>query len=54
MFIMKSKKRQKAERIELPSQESIRMFGEKGNYKYLGILKADTIKQAEMTKKQEK
>ena len=33
------------EGIELPT------FGEKENYKYLGILKADTIKQVEMKEK---
>ena len=35
--------------IELPNQEKIRTFGE--TYKYLGILGADTIKQAEMKEK---
>ena len=38
------------ERIELPIQEKIRMHGEKKTYKYLGILEADTIKQADMKK----
>ena len=36
------------ERIELPSREKIRTFREKETCKYLGILKADTIKQKEM------
>ena len=31
--------------IELPNQDKIRILGEKETYKYLGILKADTIKQ---------
>ena len=39
------------EGIELPNQESIRTFGEKGDYKYVGILEMDTIKQAEMKEK---
>ena len=37
--------------MELPNQESFKMLGEKENYKYLGILEADTIKQAEMKEK---
>ena len=32
----------------------IRMLGEKENYKYWGILKANNIKQIEMKKKEEK
>ena len=36
------------ERIELPNQEKIRTHGEKGNYKYLGILEVDTIKETEI------
>ena len=48
MFIMKSGIRKSAEGIELPNQECIITLGEKENYKYLGIAKADTIKQAEM------
>ena len=39
------------EGIELPNQEKIRTYGEKETYKYLGILEADTIKQAEMKEK---
>ena len=38
-------KRQMAEDIELPNQQSIAMLGEKENHKYLGILEADIIKQ---------
>ena len=40
--------------IELPNQERIKTFGEKENYKYLGILEVDTIKRAEMLRKKEK
>ena len=43
-----SGKRQKAEEIELPNQESFRMLGEKENYKYMEILEVVTIKQVEM------
>ena len=39
------------EGIELPNQEKIRTLGEKETNKYLGILEADTIKQAEMKEK---
>ena len=35
----------------MPHQERIRTFGEKENYKYFGILEADTIKQAEVKEK---
>ena len=42
------------EGIELPKQEKIRMLGEKEIYKYLGILKADTINQVEMKEKIQK
>ena len=48
---MKSGKREITEAIELPNQERIRMLGEKENYMYLGILKADTIKHVEMKEK---
>ena len=36
------------------NQESNRILGEKENYKYLGILDADTIKQTEMKEKARK
>ena len=39
------------EGIELLNKESIRTFGEKENYKYLGILEAETIKHIEMKEK---
>ena len=41
---MKSDKRHITEGVELPNQKIIRTLGEKDNYKYLGILEADTIK----------
>ena len=44
MFIMKSRKRQITEGIELLNQERIRTLGEKENYMYLDLLGADTIK----------
>ena len=37
--------------MELPNHNKIRMLGEEGTYKYLGILKAATIKQVEMKDK---
>ena len=37
--------------IELPNQEKIRIVGEKETCKYLGILEANTIKEAEMKEK---
>ena len=43
MLKMKSGKRQMSEGTELPNQETIRTFGEKETYKYLGILGADII-----------
>ena len=49
--IIKSCRRQITEGIELPNQERIRTFGEKETYISLRILKADTIKQAEIIKK---
>ena len=48
MQIMRSEKRQIAVLIELSIQEIFRTLGEKETYKYLGIIEADTIKQAEM------
>ena len=44
MLIMKSGKRETMEGIEVPIQERIRMFGEKENYKNLGILEVDRQK----------
>ena len=45
MLIMKSRKRETIEGIELQTQKSIRRILERENYKYLGICEADTIKQ---------
>ena len=45
---MRSGKQQMKEGIEIQNQEKIRLLGEKETYKYLGILEADAIKQAEM------
>ena len=41
-------------KTELPNQEKIRMLREKEKNKYLGISKADTIKQARMKEKIQK
>ena len=51
MLKKKSGKRPITEGIELANQEKIRMLGEKENYKYLGILEVDIIKEAEMKEK---
>ena len=51
MLVMKSGKRHMTEGVELSNQVTIRMFGEKETYKYLGILEADAIKQVEMKEK---
>ena len=51
VLIMKSGKQQMTEGIELPNQEKIRTLRENKTYKYLGILEADTIKQAKMKEK---
>ena len=48
---MKNGKRKIMEGTEQPNQERIRTLGEKENYKYLPILKEDTIKQVEMKEK---
>ena len=37
--------------IELPNKKKIRTLGEKGTYRYLEIMEADTIKQVEMKEK---
>ena len=42
------KKKLITEEIELPNLDKIRRFGEKENYKYLGILEADTFQLAEI------
>ena len=45
---MKSGKRHMTDGMELPNHDKIRTLEENENYKYLGILEADTIKQLEM------
>ena len=51
ILIMRSRQRQMTERKDLPNEEKIRTFGEKETYHYLGILKTDTIKQANVKEK---
>ena len=51
MLIMRNGKRQITEEKDQPNQEKIKMLREKENYKYLGILEANTIKQVEMKEK---
>ena len=51
MLVMKSGKRQLTDRTELPNKDKIKTLEENETYKYLGILEADTIKQAEMKEK---
>ena len=48
MIVMKNGKRDQTDGMELPYQDKIRTFGEKETYKYLNILKADTMKQVEI------
>ena len=45
---MKRRKRHMTERKEVPNQDKIKMLGEMVTLIYLGILEADTTKQAEM------
>ena len=54
MLFIKSGKRHMTDRMELPNHDKIRTPGENETYKYLGILKADTIKQVEMKDKIQK
>ena len=54
MLVMKSGKRQLTDWIELPNKDKIKSLAENETYKYLGILEADTIKQAEMKEKIQK
>ena len=51
MLVMKSDKRHMTDGMELPNHDKIRTLRENKTYKYLGILKADTIKQVEMKDK---
>ena len=48
MLVMKSGKRHMTDWMELPNPDRIRTLEENETYKYLGILKADTIKQVQM------
>ena len=54
VLVMKSGKRHRTDRIELPNQDKIRTLAENDAYNYLGILKADTIKQVQMKHKIQK
>ena len=54
MLVMKSGKRHLTDGKKLPNQDKIRTLAENENYKYLGILQADTIKQVEMKDKIQK
>ena len=51
MLVMKSGKRQLTDGMELPNKDKIKTLTENETYKYLGILEADIIKQAEMKEK---
>ena len=51
MLVMKSGKRLLTDGMELPYKDEIKTLAENETYKYLGILEADTIKQAEMKEK---
>ena len=51
MIIRNSRERETTERIELQKWERIRTLREKENYKYLGLLDEETIKQADMKEK---
>ena len=54
MLVMKSGKQHLTDWMELPNQDKIRTLAENKTYKYMGILKADTIKQVEMKNKIQK
>ena len=51
MLVMKIGKRHLTDGMKQSYQEKIRTRGEKENYKYLSILKADTNKQVKMKEK---
>ena len=53
-LMMENGKRKTAEGIKQQNQKSIKMFGKKENYEYLGILVINTIKQAGMKRKMRK
>ena len=48
MLVMKNSKRHMTEGVELPNQIIIRTLREKETFRYLGILKADNIKQMKL------
>ncbi len=48
---MKSGKIETIEGIDISNQGIFRTLGKKENYKYLGLLEADTIKQVKMKRK---
>ena len=48
MLIIKSRKRKTAEVIEIPIQQKIWSLGVKETFKYLGILEANSLEQAEI------
>ena len=54
MLVMNSSKQQLSDVMELPNKDKIKTLAENETYKYLGILEADTIKQAEMKEKIQK
>ena len=54
MLVMKSCKRHSTDGMEISNQEKIRTLGENETYKYLGILKADTIKHVQVKDKLQK
>ena len=54
MIVMKSGKRHLTDGMKQPNLDKIRTLPENETYKYLGILKADTIKQVEMKNKLQK
>ena len=54
MLVMKSRKWQLTNGMELPNKDKIKTLAENETYTYLGILEADTIKQGEMKEKIQK
>ena len=54
MMIMKKVKRETMEGIELLTHKNFWMLRDKENYKYLGIVEVDTIKQREMKEEKRK
>ena len=51
MLVMKNGKQQLTDGMELPNKDKIKTLAEHETFNYLGILKTDTIKQAEMKEK---